>query len=315
MTLIEEKKTIEAFKLLKHCRLCGHGCGADRLAGELGGCGSGRKAWVTAHLLHFGEEPPIGGTRGSGTIFFSGCPLSCVFCQNHQISQTKRGREVSASELAEMMLDLENQGAHNVNLVSPTSWIPQIITALIEAREAGLDLPVVYNTGGFDSVSGLKALDGLVDIYLPDAKFHDQEASAAYCGAGNYPHINRAALKEMFRQVGTLRLDKNGLAVKGVLVRHLVLPHNLARTDSILNWLAAEFGNDQYLSLMAQYNPAYRVLSEPHQFAELTRPLTEAEYEAALDAVLNLGFENVFIQELDSSGTYNPDFDQSEIFK
>ncbi|MBF0528450.1 MAG: radical SAM protein, partial [Deltaproteobacteria bacterium] len=197
---------------------------------------------VAKHLLHFGEEPPLTGNLGSGTIFFAGCPLSCVFCQNYQISQEDRGTPVTPSELADMMLDLENQGAHNINLVSPTPWVPQIVEAVTRARSRGLNLPLVYNSGGFDSLSALRLLDGIIDLYLPDAKYPDKVVASRYSGAANYAEINRAGLIEMFRQVGPLVLNSRGLGIKGLLIRHLVLPNNRAGTDQVLTWLASRFG-------------------------------------------------------------------------
>ncbi|MBU2550442.1 MAG: radical SAM protein [Proteobacteria bacterium] len=296
--------------MLERCGLCGHACGADRSAGQTGPCGAGDRVRLAAHLLHFGEEPPISGRRGSGTVFFSGCPLTCVFCQNHQISQQGRGRPVDDSELAEIMLDLQDRGAHNINLVSPTPWVPQILAALARARERGLNLPLVYNTGGFDSPAALKLLDGLIDVYLPDAKYADEEAADRYSGAENYPAVNRRALEIMHRQAGHLETDDRGLAVRGLLIRHLVLPGGLAGTDRVLADLAGRFGTGVWLSLMAQYRPCHRAA----EFPELSRGLTEAEYDAALDAALDLGLENVFVQELDASETYLPDFETSEVF-
>ncbi|MEW6263930.1 MAG: radical SAM protein [Thermodesulfobacteriota bacterium] len=301
-------------EILTRCRLCGRACGVDRTAGEKGRCGAGNEAEVAAALPHFGEEPPLSGARGSGTIFFSRCPLECVFCQNYQISQLGRGRTVNEADLARIMLDLQDQGAHNINLVSPTPHVPRIIGALRLARDQGLKLPVVYNTGGYDSKLALKLLDGLVDVYLPDAKYNDNEAAARYSGADNYVEVNRAALREMYRQVGPLRMDESGLAVQGVLIRHLVLPDNLAGTDQVLAWLAREFGAGVWLSLMAQYLPCHRAANEPATFPELSRRLTEAEYEAALDAAWDLGLENVFVQDLTAPETYVPDFETQEVF-
>ncbi|MFH1138588.1 MAG: radical SAM protein [Pseudomonadota bacterium] len=302
------------FDILNKCSLCGHACRVDRLAGEKGVCGLGPEIKVAAHLLHFGEEPPLSGERGSGTIFFSGCPLSCVFCQNFQVSQENKGREVSSSELARLMLDLQSQGAHNINLVSPTPYAAGIIPALSEARRMGLAVPLVYNTGGFDGPAALRMLDGLVDVYLPDAKYAWGETAEKYSGAANYVGVNRAALREMHRQAGPLRLDENGLARGGVLIRHLVLPGRLAETEAVLAWLKKEFGPDVWISLMAQYAPFFRAAREPGVFPELERRLTEDEYEAAMDAALDLGLENVFIQETSSAETYLPDFDRPEVF-
>ena len=300
--------------MLNRCRLCGRACGARRDSGEQGLCGAGAEARVAAHLLHFGEEPPISGERGSGTIFFSGCPLSCVFCQNYQISREKQGRTVTSGELAAMMMDLQSQGAHNLNLVSPTPWVPQILSALSLARDQGFNLPIVYNTGGYDSPAALGLMQGVVDIYLPDAKYASDRTARQLSDIPGYVAVNRAAVKEMFRQVGPLSFDPDGLARQGLLVRHLVLPGGAAGTGPVLGWLAQEFGPDQYLSLMSQYRPCYLVLEHPDEYPELTRTLTEEEYEAAMDQALALGMENVFVQELSSSDTYVPDFGRDEVF-
>lgn len=305
----------KARRMLKSCRLCGHGCGADRLAGETGECGAGARARVAAHLLHFGEEPPLSGTRGSGTIFFSHCPLTCVFCQNFQISQEGRGEETDAAGLASMMLELEAAGAHNLNLVSPTPWAVQILEALAVARGQGFGLPVVYNTGGYDSLAALRLLEGVVDVYLPDAKYADPAVAEALSGAKNYPAVNRILLKEMHRQVGPLKTDDDGLARQGMLVRHLVLPQDLAQTSDVLTWLARAFGPEVPVSLMAQYLPSHQAREGSGLFPALTRPLTFAEYDEAVDQAMALGMENVFIQELSSAETYAPDFGRPEVFE
>jgi putative pyruvate formate lyase activating enzyme len=307
-------QAVQARDMLARCRLCGQACGARREAGEKGLCGAGAEVLVAAHLLHFGEEPPISGSRGSGTIFFSGCPLYCVFCQNYQISHEKQGRAVSTDELSAMMLDLQDQGAHNINLVSPTPWIPQILSALSQALDRGLNLPVVYNTGGYDSPAALGLLEGVVDIYLPDAKYASDESARQLSGIPNYVAVNRAALKEMYRQVGRLSLNREGLAEGGLLVRHLVLPNDAAGTGPVLKWLAGEFGSDIFVSLMSQYRPCHLVQGHPEDYPDLSRPLTEEEYDAALDQAMALDMENVFIQELSSSDTYVPDFGTEEVF-
>ena len=297
------------------CRLCGHGCGVNRPAGETGRCGAGARARVAAHLLHHGEEPPISGDKGSGTIFFSGCPLGCVFCQNHQISQNMTGQDVSPEEMAGMMLRLRDLGAHNINLVSPTPYVPQIAIALELAVNDGLDLPVVYNTGGFDSMAALRIMDGLVDVYLPDAKFDRDESAARFCGAANYTAVNRRALKEMHRQVGPLSINASGTARRGVLIRHLVLPGHTDSSVNILKWLKNEFGPDVWLSLMAQYLPCHLVRKQPSRYHEIARTLDESEYDGLLDTAIQLGLENVFVQDLSSPQTYVPDFDSAEVFQ
>ncbi len=285
-----------------HCRLCGRACLARRAKGEKGRCGAGALAGFSSALQHYGEEPPISGEAdggGSGTIFFTRCVLSCVFCQNWQISQTESGSDVSVEQLADIMLELEARGALNINLVSPTPYAAQIVMALSRAKREGLSIPIVYNSGGYDSLTALGLMDGLVDIYLPDAKMAPEagrdlaepDAQAArLLGAGDYPKINRAALKEMHRQVGPLKLDSRGLARRGFLVRHLVLPDNLARTTEMLPWLAETFGPTVHLSLMAQYHPSHLVKTNPEEFRAypgLSRPLSIREYDEAVELALS----------------------------
>ncbi|MDR1920356.1 MAG: radical SAM protein [Candidatus Adiutrix sp.] len=315
----------------QNCRLCGHACLARRSAGETGRCGAGRLVGLSAALIHHGEEPPLSGDGsargGSGTIFFTRCVLRCVFCQNWQISQTPAGEEVGVERLAEIMLELESGGAFNINLVSPTPYAAQIAMALCRAKDQGLSVPVVYNTGGYDSLTVLSLMDGLVDVYLPDAKIaapagapeaQADERSARLLGAGDYARVNRAALKEMFRQVGHLQLDGEGLARRGLLVRHLVLPDDLARTSLMLPYLAETFGPALCLSLMAQYRPAYLASTgtpELRAFPGLSRPLSIREYDLATDLTLALGLENTFIQDLESASNYLPDFKRPKIFE
>lgn len=312
--------------ILSRCLLCGHGCGANRLEGEIGKCGAGGEIRASAHLLHFGEEPPISGTRGSGTIFFSHCPLSCVFCQNYQISQQGMGEEISVETLADWMLELEDKGAHNINLVSPTPWVVHVLEALSLAKSRGLSLPVVYNTGGFDSSAALDLLDGTVDVYLPDAKFAgpaeyegrrspSRELCGRLFGARNYVEVNRAAIRKMFGQVGHLILDEDGVAEKGLLIRHLVLPERMAGSEYVLEWITSEFGPESWLSIMAQYLPFHRIIAEPDLFPELTRRLTPEEYDLILQRAMVMGFEKVFIQDLSSPDTYTPDFETPEVFQ
>lgn len=312
------------------CRLCGHACLARRSAGEVGRCGAGRLIGLSSALLHYGEEPPISGSGdesgGSGTIFLTRCVLRCVFCQNWQISQAPSGRDVSAEEVAETMLELEARGAHNINLVSPTPYAGQLALAISSAKRQGLSVPIVYNTGGYDSLTALKLMDGLVDIYLPDAKMapapgadpdEPDSLSARLLGAGDYPKVNRRALLEMHRQVGPLQLDGRGLARRGFLVRHLVLPDNLARTTEMLPWLSDAFGPSVHLSLMAQYHPTHLVVSNPEEFRAfpgLSRPLSIREYESAVDLALDNGLINSFIQDLESEAEYLPDFDRPKVF-
>ncbi len=274
-----------AWEELKDCRLCARDCGVNRREGELGFCKTGERAVVASYGPHPGEEAPLSGTRGSGTIFFAGCNLRCIFCQNYETSHYMLGREVSVSELADIMLSLQRRGCHNINLVSPSHIIPQIIAALARAVPRGLDLPVVYNTGGFDSLRGLELLDGLIDIYMPDLKYQDPDVAEKLSGARQYPRINRAAILEMHRQVGDLVLDDRGLAVSGLLVRHLVLPGDLAGTREAFAFLAEEVSADTFVNVMAQYYPAYRAREHPL----LGRRLAASEFAEALDAAEEAG--------------------------
>jgi putative pyruvate formate lyase activating enzyme len=269
------KRAEELASRLASCDLCPRDCGADRPAGELGECQTGAAAEVSSHGPHFGEESPLVGTGGSGTIFFTGCNLACQFCQNCDISQMGRGRAVSAEELASIMLELQNAGCHNVNLVSPTHVVAQMVGAVALAAERGLRLPLVYNSGGYDSVETLGRLDGIVDVYMPDMKYSDDDAGLKYSGVRGYWKVNSAALREMHRQVGDLELDETGVARRGLLVRHLVLPNATAGSREIVKFIAAELSCDTYVNIMDQYRPCYNA----HNFHELSRRPTVAEME------------------------------------
>ncbi len=312
-----------------HCQLCGRACLARRSEGDIGFCGAGQLVGVSSALLHHGEEPPISGDGvegGSGTIFFTRCVLRCAFCQNWQISQAPAGEDLAPEKVADIMLELQAQGALNINLVSPTPYAGQLVVALSRAKKDGLSIPVVYNTGGYDSLTALKLMEGLVDIYLPDAKMAPAEGvlesepdslGARLLGVGDYPRVNRLALMEMHRQVGPLQLDSRGVARRGLLVRHLVLPDDLARTSLMLPWLAGTFGPTVHLSLMAQYHPTHLVKSNPEEFRAfpgLTRPLSLREYEEAVDLALDCGLVNSFIQDLSSAENYLPDFNRPLVF-
>jgi putative pyruvate formate lyase activating enzyme len=236
-----------------------------------------------------GEEDPLRGWKGSGTIFFARCNLRCVFCQNHDISQTDAGEEVAAQELAGIMLKLQAHGCHNINLVSPSHVVSQILEALVLAVDGGLRVPLVYNTGGYDAIETLTLLDGIVDIYMPDMKFDNGGCAKKYTRAQDYPPVNRAVVREMYRQVGDLRIDEQGLATRGLLVRHLVLPRNLAGTKQIVQFLAGKISQNTYLNLMAQYHPAYKANSYP----ELNRRITAREYDAAVQMAREAGLTNL----------------------
>jgi putative pyruvate formate lyase activating enzyme len=244
---------------LRACTACPHGCEVDRWEGERGRCGVGRDVVVASAFAHHGEEHCLVGRHGSGTIFFAGCNLACVFCQNADISGHTDGRAYRPGQLADLMLGLQDAGCHNVNLVSPSHVVPQLAAALTEARVRGLRVPVVYNCGGYDSATALGWLDGLVDIYMPDAKFWDPGTASRYCGASDYPQRLREALRVMHAQVGDLAIGPDGLARRGLLVRHLVLPELGGQTAAILRWLARELSPDTFVNLLAQYRPCHRV--------------------------------------------------------
>ncbi|MEK6711976.1 MAG: radical SAM protein [Nitrospinota bacterium] len=264
---------------LGRCRACPWNCGVNRLNDERRVCRTGRWARVASHFPHFGEEDCLRGWRGSGTIFFAWCNLRCVFCQNHDISQEEAGREVRPEELAAIMLDLQEEGCHNINLVTPEHVVPQVIEALPHAVRRGLRLPLVYNTSAFDSLESLRHLDGVVDIYMPDFKYWADARAKRYLKAPGYPEAARAAIREMHRQAGTLEVGEDGLARRGVLVRHLVMPGALDDTREILRFLAEELSPGTYVNLMDQYRPAGRV--GPDRYPELNRHVTSREMAEA----------------------------------
>jgi len=288
---IEEikERTNLAYARMAECNLCARHCKVDRLAGDLGACKTGVQARVSSYGPHLGEEDPLRGWKGSGTIFFSRCNLNCQFCQNHDISQSDAGKEVTAKELAVFMLELQASGCHNINFVSPSHVVPQILGALRLAIQAGLRLPLVYNTGGYDSLETLELLDGIVDIYMPDMKYSDKEVARKYSCVEDYPQVNRMALREMHRQVGDLQTDERSLATRGLLVRHLVLPQDLAGTRQIVQFLAAEISTNTYLNLLAQYRPAFKASRYP----ELNRRITPSEYDAAVKMAEEAGLTNL----------------------
>jgi len=265
--------------MLEVCCLCPRCCGVNRLAGESGECHITSQVIVSSFGPHFGEESPLVGIHGSGTIFFAYCNLHCVFCQNYTISQLGEGSPVSSEELAGMMLLLQAKGCHNINLVSLTHVVPYILDALELAVGKGLYLPLVYNSGGYDSLETLKLLDGIVDIYMPDMKYSDEKIAEELSGVKDYPKINRAAVKEMHRQVGDLQIDGQGVAQRGLLVRHLVLPNGLAGTREVLRFLAQEVSTNTYLNIMAQYHPCHKAFD----MLSLARPINRPEYEEAID--------------------------------
>jgi len=283
-----QRRAEAAERLLEACRVCPRECLARRLQGETGVCGVADKAMVASYGPHFGEEAPLVGFGGSGTIFLAHCNLCCVFCQNFEISQQGQGRIVSASELAQMMLDLQRMGCHNINFVTPTHQVPQILRALPAAIEGGLQVPLVYNCGGYESLETLRLLDGVFDIYMPDFKYAEADAAKRYSRVENYPEVAKAAFREMHRQVGDLGMDRRGIARRGLLVRHLVLPNNLAGTSEVVRFLA-ELSKDTYVNIMTQYRPCYRA----HDYPLLSRRPTRAEFEEAFRQARNAGLHRL----------------------
>jgi len=286
----------DAMRQLAPCRVCPRNCDVDRVANETAICRAGRYARVSSYFAHFGEEDCLRGWNGSGTIFFGWCNLRCAFCQNWETSQEGAGEEVDARGLAQMMLELQARGCHNINWVTPEHVVPQILEALPYALEGGLRVPLVYNTSGYDSLHSLQLMDGIVDIYMPDFKYWDTHLSARILGAKDYPEVVRAAIREMHRQVGALEIDGDGLARRGVLVRHLVMPDSVDDSAQIFRWLATDISPDTYVNVMDQYHPDGRVLREPGKFPTLTRPLREAEHEAALEAARAAGLRRIDVR-------------------
>lgn len=286
----ELAKRVEAARaLLQNCQVCPRHCAVNRLIGETGKCHTPRLAAVSSYGPHFGEEAPLVGRHGSGTIFFTNCNLKCIFCQNYHISQLGDGAELNRQELAKTMLSLQAKGCHNINLVSPTHVVPQILEALEIAIELGLRLPLVYNSGGYDSVETLKILDGVVDIYMPDMKYSDEKIAEELSDIKDYPSVNRAAVKEMHRQVGDLQIDEDGIAVRGLLIRHLVLPHRLAGTKETLNFIAEEISQNSYVNIMVQYHPCYKAFQMPR----LARPLLHQEFLEAVELAHKAGLNRL----------------------
>lgn len=274
------------------CRLCPHECGVDRTAGQRGKCRSGILPVVASYNHHRGEEPPISGTDGSGTIFLTGCTGRCVFCQNYPISQLGSGGEITEDRLAGMMLELQDRGCHNINFVTPTHFSPSIVAAIAIAASRGLHIPIVYNTSGYERVEILKLLAGIIDIYLPDSKYAENDPAVSLSGFTGYVEENRAALREMFAQAGELQM-RDGLAEKGLIIRHLILPGGLAGTRDVLRFIAEELSPEIHVSLMDQYFPAHQALNHP----VLSRRVSEEEYEEALEAFDDSGLSNGWVQD------------------
>ncbi len=280
----------EAYQRLEACDICPRECGVNRRESKKGAvCRTGERAVVSSHNPHFGEEAPLVGTGGSGTIFFTWCNLKCQYCQNYEISQLGQGREVEPEQLAAMMLRLQQMGCHNINFVSPTHVVPQILAGVLIAAEAGLRVPLVYNTGGYDSLKTLELLDGVFDIYMPDMKYSDEPTGRRLSKVKNYPALNQAAVAEMHRQVGDLLLDGQGIGLSGLLIRHLVLPAGLAGTEETLRFLAEELSRDTYVNIMDQYRPCYKADGLP----ELNRRITTDEYAEAVRLAHEVGLHRL----------------------
>ena len=274
-----EEKIVKAYDILGACDLCPRRCGVDRNAGEIGVCKTGKIAMVSSYNAHFGEEAPLVGSRGSGTIFFTHCNLMCLFCQNYDISHEGYGQKASDEQISAVMLALQQQGCHNINFVTPSHVVPQILSALEVAVKNGLNVPLVYNSGGYDRVETLKLLEGVFDIYMPDFKFWDPEIAASACDAPDYPDVARKALLEMHRQVGDLVIDDTGIAQRGLLIRHLVLPNRLAGTREIMRFIATKISPNTYVNVMSQYRPCGRA-AEVNGFAS---HLPAGDYRQALE--------------------------------
>ena len=278
------------FKVLENCEICPRKCHVNRFKGEKGFCKLGEKPVVSAHHPHFGEEKPLVGKFGSGTIFFTSCNLACVYCQNYDISQLRTGEEISFEKLAQMMINLQNLGCHNINLVTPTPQVLAIVKALSIAIEGGLKIPVVYNTNAYDSLETLRLLDGIIDIYMPDAKYSADIIALKYSMASNYFEVMKEAIKEMQRQVGDLIIGKKGIAEKGLLVRHLILPNNLAGSAKIFQFLTEEISKNTFLNIMDQYRPC----AKAQEFSELSRSITEEEYRQTIELTKKAGLTRLY---------------------
>ncbi|WP_249293537.1 radical SAM protein [Fumia xinanensis] len=297
-------------ELLKNCMLCPRNCGIDRTGGRRGVCGAGEHVKAARAALHFWEEPCISGDRGSGTVFFSYCGLQCVYCQNRAISRGQAGKEISTERLAEIFLELEHKGAHNINLVTPTHYIPQIAAAVEQAKKQGLLLPMVYNTSGYEKAESIALLRGVIDIYLTDFKYMDEGLSGRYSGAPDYAKWAKKALKEMVEQAGEAVFDGDGMMQKGVIVRHLLLPGCLSDSKNVVRYLFETYGNRIFYSLMNQYTP----VSGNDAYPELRRRVTDEEYEALIDFAVDLGVENGFMQQGGTAEeSFIPPFDNEGI--
>ncbi len=284
------KKIRSLNEILSECSLCPRRCGVNRTQAELGYCGAGSELTVSSVFPHFGEEAPLVGYRGSGTIFLAHCNLRCVFCQNYDISHLGRGERTSPSQMASYMVRLQELGCHNINFVTPTHYVPQIMASLPEAIDLGLKLPLVYNCSGYESLEVIKLLDGIIDIYMPDAKYAGEEPAKRFSNAPDYPRVLKEVLREMYRQVGDLQMDENGIAERGLLIRHLVMPGNLGGTEDLMKFIAEEISRDSYVNVMQQYRPEHKSRDYP----ELSRRITYGEYLDAVKTARRFGLHRGF---------------------
>lgn len=292
-------------RLLEKCTLCPHECNVNRLKNQVGKCKATSKVKIALANLHYYEEPCISGESGSGTVFFSGCNMSCKFCQNYKISQEGLGKEIEIEKLAEEFIRLQNENANNINLVTGFMYIPQIIEVIKIARTKGLKIPIIYNSSGYEKIESLKLLEGYIDVYLPDFKYFDNKIAKRISGIGNYREIAENAIQEMYRQVGTPQFDKNGIIKKGIIIRHLVLPNYIEDSKNVLKRIKENFNESIYISLMAQYFPTYKALESE----EINRKLNTEEYEEIEQYIFDLNF-NGYIQDLeDNEEQYVPDFE------
>jgi putative pyruvate formate lyase activating enzyme len=285
-----QERSSQLKEKMSQCTLCPHACLAERAKGKIGVCRSTNEVFISSYGPHYGEEPPLVGAFGSGTIFFTGCNLHCVFCQNYDISQLRHGVKCSIGELAEIMLKLQSRGCHNINLVTPTHFISQIVEALIIAVEKGLEIPIVYNCGGYESVDTIKLLDGLIDIYMPDIKYSDDENAKKYSAAIDYWDAVTEAVKEMHRQVGDLHMSNRGIAQRGLIVRHLVLPDNIAGSKKIIDFVSGEISPNTYLNIMDQYHPSFKA----YKYPALSRRISNDEYESVIEYAATTGIMRGF---------------------
>ena len=288
--LMQEYKIEQAYKQLEKCEICPRRCGVNRLNNETGFCGMGAEVMISSFGPHFGEVAVLVGRGGSGTIFLTGCNLGCMFCQNYDISHLKQGRKINMIELVNIMLTLQKMSCHNINFVTPTHFTPQIMKAIYLAREKGLSVPIVYNCGGYELVETLKLLEGFIDIYMPDAKYAEPDAAKELCDAPDYPDIIKQALTEMHRQVGDLAVDGKGIARKGLLIRHLVMPGNLSGTEQTMDFIAKEISTDSYVNIMDQYRPIHKAVSNK----KISRYITPEEYKQAVSAAKQKGLHRGF---------------------